>query len=159
MRDARSPRRQRWRRRSPASAAGWPSLAQPRAKLVQLLECLERAERIRLDLLELLAQRVRSHLDGQAQLLVRRLQRALSLQLGKNLPGTRDHTWWQARQRRNVDSVRAVGAAGHHPVQEPHRLSLFEHLDALVADARQGFRKRCQLVVVRGEQRAAAEAW
>src|SRR5580765_3058453 len=102
---ARSPRRRRWRRRCPASGGESCSLAQPRAQLIELLERLKRAEGIGLNVLELLAQWIRRHLDRQAKLPVRGLERTLPLQLGEDLAGAGDNTRREAGQSRHVDAI------------------------------------------------------
>jgi hypothetical protein len=56
-----------------------------------------------------------------------------------------------------MDSIRPVRATRNDPVQEADSLSIFEHLDALVAHPREPCREGRQLVVVRREQSAAAE--
>src|SRR5665213_1036747 len=128
----------------------------PGSELVQLLQRLERAEGVRLQRLELLSQLVRGHLHGQAQLLLRWLQRPLALQFRQDLACSRDDGRRQPGQGCDVDSVRAVGAAGDDSMQETDRLAFFEDLDTLIAYARQPFSESGQLVVVSGEQRATA---
>ena len=56
-----------------------------------------------------------------------------------------------------MNAVRAVGATRHDTVQEAHRLAFLQHLDPLVAHARQALGQSGELVIVGGEQRAAAE--
>src|SRR5579859_2446407 len=131
---------------------------QPRTQLVQLLKGLERAERIGLEILELFAQRVGRKLHGQAQLLLRRLERLLLLQLGEDVARAGDHRRRQSGQRRDVDAVRAVGTTWYDAMQEAHGLALLEHLDAPVAYAWQSLRERGELVVMRREDGAAAKA-
>ena len=116
-------------------------MVQPRAQLVQLLQGLEGAERVRFDLLDLLSQWVRRHLNGKSQLLLRWLEWALALELRKDLASPRDDTRWKAREGRDVNPIGAVGAAGNHPVEETNSLAFFQHLDTLIAHARQAFCK------------------
>src|SRR5207247_514607 len=97
--------------------------------------------------------------NGQARLLLGRLEGPLPLELGQDLPRACDDARWQAGQRGDVNSIGAIRATRHHAVQESNRLSFLEHLDTLIADPRQPLRKSGELVIVRREQGAAAEPW
>src|SRR5207302_9279210 len=101
---------------------------------------------------------VGGRLDGQPQLDLGWLERALPLEVGQHVARAGDHPAGQAGQGRNVDPVRAVGASRNDAVEETDGLTFLEDLDALVAYARQALRQRSQLVVVRREQRAAPES-
>src|SRR5712692_977670 len=143
---------------APPRPARRSSLLQLRAQLVQFLQSFQRAQRVGLELLELFAQRVGGHLDGQPELLLWWLQRSLPLELGQHLARTRDHRRRQAGQGGDMDPVRAVGATRDDPVQKTNRVALFENFHALVADAPERFAKRGQLVIVGSEKGPAAKA-
>src|SRR5438270_9431521 len=141
MPDARRPRPRRSRPRPPETASG-STAAEPLTKLVELLQRLERAERGRVQLLDLLAQWIGSHLHRQPELHLGRLQRALALELAEDIARPGDDRRRQARDGGDVDAVRTVRTTGDDAMQEPHSIALLEHLDALVAQSRQPFGER-----------------
>src|SRR6266700_8299491 len=120
---ARSPRRRRSRRRPRAGGSGSASSVEPGAELVELLQGFKGAQRVGLDLFELLAQGIGRQLHGQPQLLLRRLQRALALELAQYLAGARDDSRGETGQGGDVDAVRNIGATRHDPVKEANRLA------------------------------------
>ena len=98
--------------------------------------------------------------DGEQRQIVgqrpRGLAAVLRLEFRQHRFGARDHRRRQACEFRDLDAVGAVGRARQHLVQE-HDVAL-PFLDAHggVEHPRQFCRERGQLMIMRGEQRAAA---
>src|SRR6266571_5797315 len=103
MRVARSLRRPRLRPQLRAPASGsWGEL---RPQLIELLKRLEGAQGCRVDLLELFAQRIGGHLDGQTELQLGRLERTLLFELAQHLACARDDCGGKARYCGEVNAI------------------------------------------------------
>src|SRR2546427_6038485 len=102
-------------------ARAWRTSRQLRPQLVELLQRFQGAQGRGIDLLQLLAQRVRGHLDRESELKLGRLERPLSLQLTEDVAGPGDHRRRQSRHRGDVDSVRAVGSSRDNAMEEANR--------------------------------------
>src|SRR5438445_673738 len=83
--------------------------------------------------------------------------RAAALEPAHDLARARDHGFRQAGEARDVDPVALARATGHDAAEQHDLAGVLAHEHGHVAHARARVRERDELVVMRGEQRAAAD--